>query len=455
MKPVKRMDADPVDAFLQLQRFRNRTSRRVYACILRGFQRFIIEHAGGAPPTTVIVKQWLEDRVLHWPLHIVCHRARVVDRFLDWMEIGGALPKNPFNEWRQQFGRCNAPIVRALLAVDSGAALQRLRPPPRYGSFLGLLMRDHVERMRSLGYRYDCHEHALLRFDRFLQSRTDLTDAPLRRLLDAWRTTNPRPRHRLEVSQVGRVLSKAMHRLDPSVPILPVDREAARRVTQIERRPYIYSEAEIVRLLEVTKTFECIRAPLRALSLYTMILLVYCAGLRIGELVHLTLGDLDLENDTIEIRGTKFFKSRRLPLAPGVTVAVKYYLAERRKSGASINPASGLIWNDASGGGYSRGGAWNLIVQALRRAGLKPARGRVGPRVHDLRHAMVCNRMQAWYRDGVNPQSRLPYLATYLGHKDINSTLIYLTVTQELMQQASERFRVYGASALGLSGERS
>ena len=84
----------------------------------------------------------------------------------------------------------------------------------------------------------------------------------------------------------------------------------------------------------------------------------------------------------------------------------------------------------------------------LRRADLKPAPGRIGPRVHDLRHAFVVSRMLAWYREGINPQSRLPYLATYLGHKDINSTLVYLTITQDLLQQASERFRVLGAPLL-------
>jgi len=56
--------------------------------------------------------------------------------------------------------------------------------------------------------------------------------------------------------------------------------------------------------------------------------------------------------------------------------------------------------------------------------------------------------MLAWYRQGINPQSRLPYLATYLGHKDIHSTLVYLTVTQDLLQQASERFRARGAQLL-------
>jgi integrase len=454
MKPVEPKEADPVDGFLRLQRFRNRTSRKVYACILRGFQRFILEHSNGAPPTAVIVKQWLADRIMQWPLHIVCHRARVVDRFLEWMVGDGAVPSNPFAEWRKQYGRGVAPIVRALVSDDPGA-LERLGSPPRYGSFLGCLMREHVERMRSLGYRYAGQECALLRFDRFLQQRSDLTATPLRKLLEEWRRCNPNPQHVFEVYKVGRIVSKAMHRLDPSVPILPIEGDASRRVKQIHRRPYIYTEAEIVRLLEVTKTFESRLSPLRALSLYTMILLIYCAGLRIGELVRLALGDLDLKNDTIEIRGTKFFKSRRLPLAPGVIVAVKKYLAARRQYGASPDPASGLIWNDACGRGYSRGGAWSLIVAALRRSGLKPAQGRVGPRVHDLRHAMVCNRMQEWYREGINPQSRLPYLATYLGHKDINSTLVYLTVTQELMREASERSRVYAASALSSTEDRS
>src|SRR5204862_790367 len=88
-----------------------------------------------------------------------------------------------------------------------------------------------------------------------------------------------------------------------------------------------------------------------------------------------------------------------------------------------------------AGGRYSRDRAGKLLVRVLRLAKLKPAPGRVGPRVHDLRHAFVAGRMLAWYREGINPQSRLPYLATYLGHKDINSTLVYLTITQELLQQ--------------------
>jgi integrase len=81
------------------------------------------------------------------------------------------------------------------------------------------------------------------------------------------------------------------------------------------------------------------------------------------------------------------------------------------------------------------------MVKVQRNAGVKAARGKIGPRIHDLRHTMVAHRMRSWYREGVDTQSRLPYLATYLGHKDINSTLVYLNSTPELLQEASKRFR--------------
>ncbi|MCL4851053.1 MAG: hypothetical protein KJZ78_06685, partial [Bryobacteraceae bacterium] len=44
------------------------------------------------------------------------------------------------------------PMIRALLSSHPSQALEALRPAPRYASHLGPVMRDHVLRMRSLGY---------------------------------------------------------------------------------------------------------------------------------------------------------------------------------------------------------------------------------------------------------------------------------------------------------------
>ena len=53
-----------------------------------------------------------------------------------------------------------------------------------------------------------------------------------------------------------------------------------------------------------------------------MMVLAYCAGLRLGELARLDLGDVDLQTGTIAIRETKFFKSRILPLTDSALSAL-------------------------------------------------------------------------------------------------------------------------------------
>jgi site-specific recombinase XerD len=49
----------------------------------------------------------------------------------------------------------------------------------------------------------------------------------------------------------------------------------------------------------------------------------------------------------------------------------------------------------------------------------------------------------AWYRSGADLQHLLPQLATYLGHIDLAATQRYLTLTPELLHEASIRFERY------------
>ncbi|MFP3608030.1 tyrosine-type recombinase/integrase, partial [Paraburkholderia sp. SIMBA_053] len=72
--------------------------------------------------------------------------------------------------------------------------------------------------------------------------------------------------------------------------------------------------------------------------MYTMIVLAYCAGLRLGEIVRLKVQDIDWETASISVRDTKFFKSRRLPVTTTVMTALSGYLHARLLAGA---PADG------------------------------------------------------------------------------------------------------------------
>ncbi len=442
-----------VDKFLDAQAI-GLKSRYTYAGPLRAFDAFVLDREASALPSMETLRAWLQQEIQRSPLTNVVHRACVIARYLDWRSAVGARP-HVLAQLRAQYGRNLNPIVQALLEDDYEPALQRLRPLKPWGSVLGATMQEHVMRMKGLGYRYEARMQDLLRFDRFLQRHPGLAATSLPEQLKAWGHEARGVRHQLQVQQCGLVLSKALHRKDTTARVLSIDVGLQRRVVQQQRRPHIFTEAEIKRLLDAARRFPSHKAPLRPIALHAMITLAYCAGLRLGEIVSLTLGDLDVEGGQLEIRDTKFFKSRRLPLATGVLSVLRTYLDARAAAGAPSVSEAPLWWSPLRRQGYSYGATEQLLIRVLRSAGLKPEHGQSGPRVHDLRHTFVGHRMMQWYRDGVNPQSQLPHLSTYLGHKDIGSTLVYLNITPELLQQASERYRRRCAGALQASGERS
>lgn len=444
-------DRTIITRYLANLRLRSVTSRIYYRQALHSFQDVVERHPGLDHQT---LQRWLQENATRWRPSTLLGHARIVDRFLDHLVGLELIAENPIVELRGEYSvKQSRPIWRALASAMPDRALTELRRPKPFGSVLGEVMRDHVTLMRSRGYRYTTQTTSMLRFDRFLQAHPELGSKPIAAMLEHWAAAKSTCNHAAECERLKRALAKALHHRDPSLPPRRPDARPQKEVAQHYRKPHIYSTADVRRLLEIARSYPSPRAPLRPLSAYTMLLLAYCAGLRRSEVAHLDLGDVDLECGTITIRETKFFKTRILPLPDSVMVELRAYLDARRRAGASQGPQSGLFWHDQGNHRYGPAAVSWLIVDILRRAGLKPPSGRTGPRLHDLRHSMVVNRILQWYRSGINPQDRLPFLATYLGHRDINSTLVYITVTQELLQEASERFRVAGAACLNVTRE--
>ncbi len=422
-----------------------------YRQTLRSFQDVAIQHQ--LQVNRKVVEAWLRERAGHWPVLTLLHRARIVDRFLDYLAEKQYIGSNPIADLRSEYCvKSSRAIFRALLAPDSDKALEALRQPRSFASVLGDLMRDHIARMQTRGFRYETQTRWLLRFDRFLQEHPELASEPVLVMLQHWSAAKQTANHTAECERLAGILNKAQHHVDPTIPLRRPDPHSGRQMAKQWRKPHIYSPEEVRQLLDIARTYPSPSAPLRPISLYTMLVLAYCAGLRIGELVRLNLGDVDLQSGTITIRETKFFKSRILPLSDSVMTALREYLEARRAALAPQLRESALFWHDSGNTRYTIQGIARCLVDILRRAGIKPPRGKTGPRIHDLRHSMVVNRLLEWYRSGINPQEKLPFLATYLGHRDINSTLVYITVTQDLLQQASERFRAVGGRCIEPEG---
>ena len=204
--------------------------------------------------------------------------------------------------------------------------------------------------------------------------------------------------------------------------------------------PYIYSRDEIKRLLAATAGRE--RCNLSSLTCRTLLLLLYGTGLRISEAISLDLADVDLDARLLCIRESKFYKTRWVPTGPDLTRVLAHYADERNRRPPTPSDAPFLLTQ--RGQRLSRAGAENAFKQLRERAQVRREdSARYQPRLHDLRHSHAVMRLVSWYREGADVQRLLPQLATYLGHVNIATTQHYLTMTPELLRQASLRFEHY------------
>jgi site-specific recombinase XerD len=209
--------------------------------------------------------------------------------------------------------------------------------------------------------------------------------------------------------------------------------------------PHIYSREELRRLLDGTASYQKhkTRIVMEPLTFRAMLLLLYGAGLRVSEALSLNLADVDVQEAVIVIRDTKFYKTRLVPLGSDLNDVMTKYAKQRNRDGHSQSNNAPFFVTKLGARISSR-----LLRHAFQRLRTHSGVRRKDdpqhqPRLHDLRHAASVHRLTAWYREGKDVQRLLPLLSTYLGHVDIASTQRYLTMTPELLLEASKRFARY------------
>lgn len=304
---------------------------------------------------------------------------------------------------------------------------------------LPALISDYLSYQRVLGHRFRDEEFMLRAFCKSVGGTaisaltTDQVRAYLHHGNVSAQTVTKRYR---ALSGFYRYLAT---RQDIRLPVLP----PAPRAGATTFVPHIYSHEELARLLRTTPA-ACQRrgALLDEETLRTVLLLLYGAGLRLGEAIRLNVGDVDLEQALLTVRQTKFYKMRLVPLGRDLTqLLIEYRRIRDRQPAWDTDVPFFRMRNDARIEQFTIERTFRRlrsIAQVSRRGG-----ARRQPRLHDLRHTAAVHRLIAWYRRGADIQHLLPRLATYLGHKDLSGTQHYLTLTPPLLQEASKRFERY------------
>src|SRR5215472_1087619 len=189
------------------------------------------------------------------------------------------------------------------------------------------------------------------------------------------------------------------------------------RVPREKRLPDVLSVDEVRRLIAAVRT------PHNRTYFWT----VYSLGLRLGEGLHLQVGDIDSARMMVHVHRGKGAKDRYVPLPSRTLKALREYWGTHRHP-TWLFPATGRDHSQAAhaDGPMERSSVQGALRRVVRELGLRKAVS-----IHTLRHSYATHLLEA----GVN----IRLIQQYLGHSSLQTTMVYLHLTTVSHEQARAR----------------
>ncbi len=304
-------------------------------------------------------------------------------------------------------------------------------------SGLSEALKSYLDTRRALGFELRTPARYLRTFVAFLDERgasyitTDMAVSWAKQPLDG------KPASWARRLGIVRQFAAWRRTVDPRTEVPPTELLPHR---YRRKPPYIYSDAEIVRLVEAASQLPSSKG-LRGETYSTIFGLLAATGMRVSEAVGLERRDVDLEAAILSIRRTKFGKSRLVPLHDSVREALREYAQVRDHLLPTTTTPAFFISERASP--ITHWGTRYNFAKVSRQIGLRAPAGGYrhghGPRLHDLRHRFAVQTLVEWYRAGCDVERELPKLSTYLGHVHVTDTYWYIEAVPELLRLATER----------------
>jgi integrase/recombinase XerD len=304
----------------------------------------------------------------------------------------------------------------------------------RFQSPLALLMEQFVQTKQACGYKFDEGIRLLRCFDRHLTTEGLVQCELPKDLVRQWLAKQPHESARTQQYRISLVRQFAGYLCRLGYCVYVPDRSLSAKANS-GFCPRILTYSEVQQLLHaLDQLTPNARSPLRHLVMPEVFRLLYGCGLRVNEVLHLRVGDVDLDQGVLTVREAKFGKDRLVPPAVALVQRLQRYAAN-----LGVRPPEAFFFPSCHGGPLSLSAVYLLYRKMLLHCGIAHAGRGKGPRVHDLRHAMAVHCLLRWYREGADLDAKLPVLATYLGHQSLAGTQRYLHLTAEMFPEVTVR----------------
>jgi integrase len=301
---------------------------------------------------------------------------------------------------------------------------------------------QYLTHRRSLGYRINSDGYQLRSFGRYADLHAP--GAPLTVDLALRWATAPEGTQRVYHAKrldALRTFARYLAAFEPRTEIPPAGLfgPSFKRVP-----PHIYTPQEITALIRESLTYQpsLRRNPLTGLRNATIIGLLACTGMRIGEVLALNNGDVDLDQGLIVVRESKNLPMRLVPITDCAGGHLRRYREARDQRFGPSGDSDAFIRSPR--GGHLGYDTMMWAFKRLReRIGLNNVSGR-NPCLHDLRHTFACNHLLRAYRENRNIDNAVHELSIYLGHVTLASTYWYLSGVPALLEQCTKRSEAKG-----------
>ena len=295
-------------------------------------------------------------------------------------------------------------------------------------------VQNYLRVRRALGFKLLGEETLLREFVAFADAAGQDTVTTKPALEWARRPVSGSPNYLSRRLRAVRGFARYLHALDPTCEVPPLELLPA---SKYRPTPYLYREEEVLALMAAARG---LRPPLRAATFQTLIGLLACTGLRIGEAIRLDRDDVDLEDRVLTVRDSKFGKSREVLLHESTCRELTEYAQLRHRLCPHVTQPSFFI---TTRGTRPRHPTIHQPFRALlKQAGIEHPSPSRRVRIHDLRHSFAVRTLLGWYRDGGDVAARMPLLSTYMGHVDPAASYWYLSAAPELLALAAERLEL-------------
>jgi integrase/recombinase XerD len=251
---------------------------------------------------------------------------------------------------------------------------------------------NYVALRRGLGFKLGRTETRLRQFLVFMEGKRTTRITTALALEFAMEAAHLDPRTKAHRLSAVRGFARYHLAADPATEIPPLGLlpGGSKRA-----HPYLYSEAEILRLLEGAKEYPSWnRFPgpwwsrFQAQTFYCLFGLLTVTGMRVGEVLNLQPRDIDWTEGVLTIRQAKFGKSRLVPLHPSTLKALATFVQHRDRFFARLpsRPELSRLFVTSRGTGLQVTQVNRVFLIISRQIGLRAPGASRGPRLHDLRH---------------------------------------------------------------------